>query len=353
MTRFLIAAACLFLSACAAHIPQRSFEQVSRNFEARTGSLLQSPEVTSDPSIPTQEISKLLSQELDLKSVTRIALLSNQELQATFQGLGIAQAELLQAGLLPNPFLDAELRFPSAGSVIDLGLVQNIVGILEIPLRRRVAEARVEEVALQLVEAALKLTFEVRSAFFRYQAAQQLLELKRTSLLALDASKELAEKLYAAGNISDLQLLAIQSQAESFRIEALRQEQLVFERREKLNLLLGLSTEQLAWTAARQMPQQSDFLSTLLAEDPPRIERRVLESSLELAQARQRIQNKQSSLGLSEKFGSFEELQLGLSAERESEGDWSFGPALAIALPFFDRGQAKVLRATAELRQEI
>jgi len=45
----------------------------------------------------------------------QIALLNNKDLQATYEDLSIAQADLVQAGLLQNPVFGASLALPVAG----------------------------------------------------------------------------------------------------------------------------------------------------------------------------------------------------------------------------------------------
>ena len=75
-----------------------------------------------------------------------MALLGNRTLQALYAELGIAEAELVQAGLLPNPVLNANVRLglgPS-GTGTELGLVQDLIGALQIPAQdaRRRGQAR-------------------------------------------------------------------------------------------------------------------------------------------------------------------------------------------------------------------
>jgi cobalt-zinc-cadmium efflux system outer membrane protein len=52
-------------------------------------------------------------------------------------------------------------------------------------------------------------------------------------------------------------------------------------------------------------------------------------------------------------LGVWSELELGVSAERESEGDWEVGPALALPVPIFSQGQPAVAAAEARVRQAM
>jgi cobalt-zinc-cadmium efflux system outer membrane protein len=44
-------------------------------------------------------------------------------------------------------------------------------------------------------------------------------------------------------------------------------------------------------------------------------------------------------------------MELGAGAEREGEEAWKVGPVLAVPIPLFDQGQARIGRAVAELRR--
>ncbi len=60
-------------------------------------------------------------------------------MQATYEELGIAQADLVEAGLLKNPTFYFERRLPGQAAEIDL--VQEFIDILLLPLRKRIAAA--------------------------------------------------------------------------------------------------------------------------------------------------------------------------------------------------------------------
>ena len=108
-----------------------------------------------------------------------MALLNNRELQAVYAELGVAQADLVQAGLLTNPVFDGAALFPVAGGPVklDLSVAVRFLDIFYLPLRKRVAAARFEEAKLQVTGAVLDFAATVRAAFYRHQANEQRLEL--------------------------------------------------------------------------------------------------------------------------------------------------------------------------------
>ncbi len=65
----------------------------------------------------------LLGRELTVDAAVEVALLGNKRLQATFEELSLAQADLVQAGVLRNPVFTAGIVFPVAGSAQTGGVV--------------------------------------------------------------------------------------------------------------------------------------------------------------------------------------------------------------------------------------
>ena len=97
----------------------------------------------------SEKLHSLLKRKLTADDAVQIALLNNRDLQAVYSDLGVAQADLVQAGLLGNPIFDAAVMFPVSGGGqpdLELGAAMNFLNIFYIPLRKRVAAARFEEV---------------------------------------------------------------------------------------------------------------------------------------------------------------------------------------------------------------
>ena len=57
-------------------------------------------------------VQKLLKKPLTVSSAVQIALLNNRGLQVTFEEVGIAQADVIEAVTLPNPSVDFEVAVP-------------------------------------------------------------------------------------------------------------------------------------------------------------------------------------------------------------------------------------------------
>jgi cobalt-zinc-cadmium efflux system outer membrane protein len=339
------------LAGCATIVPKPGFETVSDLVSERSpGRAIAWNQGTPEDQAAAQRVQELLAQELTVDAAIQVALLENRTLQAVYEQLGIAQADLVQAGLLENPILAADVRFPTAEAAFvgaGMGLVQEFISILQIPLKKRVAEAAFEEAKLTASAAVIDLVLAVKRAFYRLQGAEQLLELRRTVVEASGLSADVARRQHEAGNITDLELANETALFEQARADLARTETEVAEDREELTALMGLWGTATRWRIAPRLPELPRE-----AIAPEGLETRAVSQRLDLAAARQRIQGMLLSRDLTAWFRLIPTAGLGVAAEREVDnGVWSVGPAVELPLPIFDQGQAALANRSAQVRQ--
>lgn len=349
MARASIGWLCLLLgglTGCASVDLRAGFPEVSAVVEERAAGKIVWNRRTELDNEAAEKLRALLQKKLAADDAVQIAMLNNRDLQAIYTDLGVAQADLVQAGLFRNPILDAAVLFPLSGVRPDLQLsvVISFLDALYVPLRKRVAAARFEEAKLRVTGAVLDLAAQVRRAFHEHQANEQMLELRQTIVQALTASWEVSRRLHEAGNITDLDQARDRAAAEVSRLALRSAEIVVRQSREHLNDLMGTWGEQTGWEIDGRLPD-------IPAEPVPvnGLERVALSRSIDLSQARQRIITAGQQLGYDRATALIPETELGVGAERE-EG-WKVGPVLSVPIPLFDQGQARVGRAVAELRR--
>jgi len=294
-----------------------------------------------------EKVHSLLAENLTADQAVQVALLNNRALQAIYSDLGIAQSDLVQAGLLKNPIFDAVVTFPTTGGRADLELtaVMNFLDVFYLPLRTRVSAARFEEAKLRVTGAVLTFAGGTRKAFYIQQANQQMLELRQTVVQALSASLEVAGRLHDAGNISDLDFARQRALLESGKLALRSTETAVSQSREQLNMWMGLWGKETEWQIDKRLPDVP--LSPAEAEGS---EKEAIEKSLDLQSARQRILAAGEQLGLAKATALIPEGDIGMRGERR-EGPFSVGPVLEFPIPLFDQGQGRSGRAAAELRR--
>lgn len=346
----------LVLGGCAGMQRGMGFDEVSQQVQQRKSMRVAWNTGTPEDAQAEKAVHDLLQDELTADAAVQIALLSNRQLQALYEELDIAQADFVQAGLLKNPIFDANVRFATSGSGtgIDLGIAQDFVSLIYMPLRKGRAATAFEAAKLRVIAAVLDFASETQTAYYEAQAAEQLVEMRRSVVDATAASLELAQRLRDAGNIRELDLANERALHEESRLRLAAAQAIVISRREQLNELMGLWGEDTTWRMAARLPGIPED-----AIDADNLEHRAVESSLDLGIARREIEIAARELGIAKPFGNagggwLDDAEVGAVAERElegGEGGWSVGPSLALSIPIFDQGQAAIASAQARLRQ--
>jgi outer membrane protein, heavy metal efflux system len=300
-----------------------------------------------------EQTRKLLAAPVDVESAVQIALLNNQGLQADFEELGIARSRLVAALALPNPTVDAALRYSpdrSSDPGIDVEALIDLTAFVFLPFRAGAAGASLDAARLGVTGRVLDVAFQTRVAFYAYQAAEQTLELRRSIMEALGASFEVTRRLHEAGNVNDLTFANERALYEESRLAYTDAEAAVRARREGLNAQMGLwGRSGVGWTVSGRLPEPPEG-----ELDTSRLEARAAESSIDLSLRRRRYAAAARTANVQRLRGWVPELRAGVSAERElgADGDWSIGPALALEVPLLYQGAGEAGVALAEMRRE-
>ncbi|MGD9724345.1 MAG: TolC family protein [Pirellulales bacterium] len=338
----------LALAGCAAVQPDQDFAAVRQQVGERTGTDLRWYALTPEDEKVSERTRELLSRELSVDSAVEIALLSNRRLQASYEELGVARADLVQAGLLLNPVLSADVTFGLNTSAygVAVGLIQNFMRAFQIPLRKRVAEAALQEATFTVASQVINLVIDVKRAFIKAQADSQLVEADRNIAEATRLSAEVAGKQRAAGNITDLELANEVALFEDARVQLAAAEAEAVVSREELTGLMGLWGGNASWRMGSRLPDPAGDVPLTGLESAAIVQR------VDLAAAREATAVVYQGLGLTGLYGVLTDAGLGPEVERDVDGGiWSMGPLLSIPLPIFDQGQATRATALARLRQ--
>lgn len=328
--------------------PEPHFTEVQEEVASRTGENLYWDQAI-ESSVTSISTGELLNTELTDTKAVQIALLNNRNLQAIYENLGIAQANLAQAGLLQNPIFSFSYRFatkPNITDLIDMSLLQNFLEILLIPLKKRMARAELEVSKTMIMAEALDIMAQTKIAFFKVQSSEQVIQLKNDILLATELSYEAAQRLHRSGNLRELDLKIERSFYEQAKLDVASAEIAVLEARENLTVLMGLWGREIDWkiqTSFPSLPEQEEELAN--------IENRAIANSIDLKAAYYQLLVTANHYGINTSKLIFPQFDLGVSAERE-EGIWYVGPAFDLAIPLFDFGFANSAKTRATIIRE-
>ena len=315
--------------------------EVSRAIEERLGHGLaseRSSDVTSRGFPRNVDLTDGLTEE----EAVSLALWNNAALQATLADLGLAQAELLEAGLLVNPSFQMLLGLGS--KPFEFLLIAPIEALWQRPKRVAAAELSLQSVAEQLVQNGLDLVRDTRLAYADYRMFDE--QAQRASGVA-DLAEEIAEldaKRLAAGDIGELDLQLSRLRALTARDTAAQLEQELPVAWQRLCLLIGLppATVALDPTDGHATPRAQPAGDELLAiASRSRPDLRAAELAVEAAGQR---------LGW-QKSTTFARVAPMLSSKGIGDSGIKTGPGLAMEIPLFNSGQGRISRAEVELEQ--
>lgn len=343
----------LSLTACASTQPQQARTDVADLLEDRGGlsDVVVDHTDGEEAERVRQRVDELLAKPLTVEAALQIAMLNNRGLLATFEQLGIAQADLVQAGLLDNPTIGGDLIVSTRGNGLGggLGLSQSILSAFLIPAKKRVAEAELQRAVLTVSNTALTIVRDVKIAYVEVQAAADERDLQRTLVQTAEVADDLARRLLEAGNLTELDRQLFAADLDHARLELAEARLHLTESREALNRLLGLWGGQVGWRLADPLPEPPP--AEVALDD---LESLGMSQRLDLSAARFNVDAMQYALELRRR-GIVPDIDVGVEAGNEvgdDEGhEWVVGPSLEIELPIFDPGHADLARLGAQLRQ--
>jgi outer membrane protein TolC len=197
---FAIALSALVLGGCATFSGDRGFGAVEQVAGERLHKDVKWPRDSGERDSVRSAVKELLASPLSADNAVQVALLNNPGLQATYAELGIAEADLVQAGRMTNPHF-AYLRTSAGGErKIEWALTFPVIDLLTMPLRTRIEGRRFEQVKLAVAGRMLEVADVTRKSWIETVAAEERVRFLEQVKLAAEASAELASRMERAGN---------------------------------------------------------------------------------------------------------------------------------------------------------
>ncbi len=289
----------------------------------------------------------LLDKPISADDAIRIGLLANARVRSVYARLGIAGADVYDAGRLSNPSFSISAGFGNANAddKVTFGLAQNFLDLLLLPSRTRLAEGEFIRVQQEAAQDILNLAAEIETAYYRLVAAEQIRDMRQLAAKSTNISAELAGRFFVAGNMNRLDYALQKAAAADMAFSLRAAETAARVSRYELNRLMG-QTAAPQWAVSARLPEPLD--------DDPDIEPLIaeaLDTRLDLASARKAVEVLADSLKVTRQFRWLGSVAVGVDHERESGGKRITGPSLSLALPIFNQGQGAVHRAEAQVTQ--
>lgn len=325
------------LAGCAGFSPDGGLDRVSSLTRERAGFGVQRE---SDEG--KAQVSELLAADLTPDSAVQVALLNNQRLQAALADLGVAEADLVQAGRLRNPGFSFGRLSNDDMTKTERAVMLDLAGLLTMPLRRAIEERRFSQAQLQTALQVVRLAADTRRAYFQAVAANQSLMYMRQAAQATEASAELAERMAGVGNWSKLDHAREQVFHVEVTTQLARAEHAAKASRERLLRLMGFSGEPAQIRLPERLPalpEQPDM--------PADIESAAISQRLDVQIAKMETEYTARNLGLTRATRFVNVLEVGYQNKSETGESRANGYEVELSLPLFDWGTARTRRAKA------
>jgi len=308
---------------------------VSAEIERRTGHAMEADAPFRDGDLPA---GVSLSDGISEDEAVAVALWNNAGFLAAVSDLGLARADLVQAGLFSNPVFG--ILFPVGSKELEFVAKLPLEAIWLRPQRVAAARLDMDRVAESLVQNGLDLARDVKVAFADLEFAKVRARLAAEAATLGASIATIAASRLAAGDASELEASAARGDALLLAEESWRVEGEVRLAEERLASVLGLGL-------AGKKPSVLEGRKPGPEPDPPEVAALLQDAMISRPDLRA------SDLAVEaagERAGLARIEFLKLSAIVDANGGpFEIGPGLEVPVPIFDWNQGGMSRADAEL----
>ena len=338
----------ILATGCSTMAPDGGFGTVSELARSRLGMDARMVRSDTDQHALDASINAKLTKALSTDDAVQIALVNNRSLQATYLNVGIAQADLVQAGRLRNPSFTFQRTAGGGDVAIERSLTFNLVSMLTAPLAKRIEGRRFEQTRLSVANQMLAIAGQTRRAHIEAVAALQGLDYARQVNQSAQASAELTGRMAQVGNYSQLDLARAQAFYAETTAAVGRALQRTVATREKLTRLMGLWGKNTTFLLPSRLP---DLPAAPAMRDD--VEQLAMRDRLDIQAAKIDAAQTAAALGLAKTTRFINVLDLGYVSNSDAGKPAARGYAISLELPLFDWGTSRVARAEAIYMQSV
>lgn len=355
LARIALATTALALAGCRAFTPDGGMAPVVASTEARIGIAATKQAGDADAFAARGRAVALLRRPLTAGRAVAVALLSNRELQAAFNDLGVSEADYVRATLPPDVAISANILSGQGDVEILSQVAVQLFALATLPAREAIAAEAFQAAQLRAAGRAVALAAAVERQYYVALASVEQLAFLDESVAAAGASAEYAKQLGLAGNLNileqareDVFYAELGAQRGDARLQAQAE-------REKLVRLMGLWDRGTGFALPKVMPALPKNIPS--AAD---VERIALEKRLDIAAARHELEALARQLGLVTATRWVSDINLTAQNDHEDAGGTigsrqatengrrvlnRFGAVADIKIPLYDFGESKVVGA--------
>jgi len=300
-------------------------------------------------------VASLLSRPITPDEAAEIALVRHRRVQVAYESLGLAQADLVDAGLLSNPRLGLSLHVhpdgPPQPPGLDVDVDLPFLSVLFLAQRISIAEARADAARVRVIDEVIDTAAEARRAAVRAAATAEISRLMRADVEAAEGSVVLVRENTKAGNMTPLDLAEEELRYQQAILMAADAERDATLAHDALKSALGLfgGEARVKVTSLAALPPLP-VPGTDVVIDSDGLERVAVERSLRLVAVTRELDAAARELGYASIVRFMPDLSIGVAVELDA-GEQTVGPGASVGVPIFNLGQGELLRRESALRR--
>ena len=335
------------LAGCATADEEGAFRQANALITERAGTSAVWKRDQGTTAQANIEARRILEGALTLDGAVQLALLRSPSIQAKLAKIGIAEADIVQAGRIQNPVLS--LGRIAGGGVIEIErqILFSLVSLFTLGSRTEIARDEAERVRYTTALEVLTAAQSAKTAWIEAVAANERMATMQRIFDSADSAEQLSMRLAAAGSMTALDQAKVKVMKAETAAQLGKLRVAAGMAREKLIRSMGLWGKDTEFTLPSRLPELPARPHT-----ENRIERSALVMRLDVKAARKDVEKLKKTIDLTA-FTSvvslFEISGYAIDEREKEDGETSknhlHGVELEFAIPIFDPGDAKVSRA--------
>ncbi|MBI3753499.1 MAG: TolC family protein [Deltaproteobacteria bacterium] len=277
---------------------------------------------------------------MDMTEVTILAVVNNPALKIARDEKGIAEAQLMTAGILPNPQITAGIDHPTNGGpgsmdAFNFGLSYDINKLITRNAAIDAARANKLRIDLTVLWQEWQVVQQARLLFVKSLEQDKLMHLLQAYRAIAASLYQHAQQALQDGNLTMDTMSAYMAALQNINSRINNLQRQISKTRHDLNALLGLSPEvNLKLVGDANLPGlDQEKIKTYIAGLP---QRRPDLLALQAGYASQEQRFRQAILA------QFPALNIGLTRARDTSGIYTSGFGITLNLPIFNRNQGNI-----------
>ncbi len=338
--KFVLLFSLVLLSQCGRRNIKKTFQPIQEESKKRIDV---DPHWKKNPAL--LQVESIIEKGITLQDAIILGVNNNPTLQAQFEELGISQSDLTQAGFYSNPTLTSGFNIPHKDTIqteIDLLATFSLSDLWQVPLRKKVAEDKLEIKTYEVIDKILQLRRLVQQQYLTCLYKSEYFRLVEEIALFVQYYKERVDYRYQFGYNSDLDKYFTNMRVAEWQAKMIDAEVELHKSYVALRELLGsyISSEKINFL---------DCIDLLPLDLPKKqLENFAISFHPLILVSQARINRTRHSIRY-EKSRIIDNVSLGVTYNRDFERKVSgVGPAFGIDVPIFNTNFGNIERAKFE-----